>query len=60
MAFIARTFGASYCELDDATLARGCRGADPISPGKGSFLKLALYSFREGMPEAQLRQQMPT
>jgi tetratricopeptide (TPR) repeat protein len=59
MAFIARDFGASYCALDDETLAAGL----PIAPiryplAKGSFLKLALYSFRERMSEKDLRQQI--
>jgi hypothetical protein len=59
MAFIARDFGASYSELDDATLAQGLPEAPIRYPlAKGSFLKLALYSFREEMPEAQLRQRV--
>jgi tetratricopeptide (TPR) repeat protein len=57
MAFIARDFGASYCNLDDATLAAGLPEAPISYPlAKGSFLKLALYSFREGIPEPQLLQ----
>ena len=57
MAFIARDFGASYCDLDDATLAMGLPEAPIRYPlAKGSFLKLALYTFREGIPETQLRQ----
>lgn len=59
MAFIARDFGAAYCELDDETLAAGLREAPIRYPmAKGSFLKLALYSFRERMPEHDLRQKI--
>lgn len=57
MAFIARDFGASYTALDDEILAAGLKEAAIRYPlAKGSFLKLALYSFRERMPEQNLRQ----
>lgn len=57
MAFIARDFGASYTSFDDETLAAGLKEAPVRYPlAKGSFLKLALYSFRERMPEQTLRQ----
>ena len=59
MAFIARDFGASYTTLDDETLAAGLTVAPIRYPlAKGSFLKLALYSFREQMPERELRQRI--
>lgn len=59
MAFIAKDFGAWYSELDDAALARGL----PVAPikyplAKGSFLKLALHTFRSEIPEANLRQEI--
>ncbi|MGD0207503.1 MAG: tetratricopeptide repeat protein [Verrucomicrobiota bacterium] len=56
MAFIAQDFGASYTTLDDQTLAAGLTVAPIRYPlAKGSFLKLALYSFREKMPQNELR-----
>jgi hypothetical protein len=59
MAFIARDFGASYCSLDDEKLAEGLKEAPIHYPlAKGSFLKLALYSFRERMPEQELFQRI--
>jgi tetratricopeptide (TPR) repeat protein len=59
MAFIARDFGASYTTLDDEVLAAGLTVAPIRYPlAKGSFLKLALYSFREQMPERELRQRI--
>jgi hypothetical protein len=59
MAFIARDFGASYTTLDDEALAAGLTVAPIRYPlAKGSFLKLALYSFREQMPERELRQRI--
>jgi tetratricopeptide (TPR) repeat protein len=59
MAFIARDFGASYTTLDDETLAAGLTVAPIRYPlAKGSFLKLALYSFREKMPASELRERI--
>lgn len=59
IAFIAEDFGATYCKYDDETLARGL----PVEPvrypiRKGSFLKLAIYSFRERIPESHLKKEI--
>lgn len=57
MAFVAKDFGASYADLSDTELAEGLRVAPIRYPlAKGSFLKLALYSFRERIPEDELRE----
>ncbi|MCH7595867.1 MAG: hypothetical protein IID35_04830 [Planctomycetes bacterium] len=59
MAFIAQDFGASYSELDDNQLAAGLEIAPIRYPlAKGSFLKLALYSFRERIPENELKERI--
>lgn len=59
MAFIAQDYGATYTTLDDQALAAGLREAPIRYPlAKGSFLKLALYSFRERLPEANLRERI--
>jgi tetratricopeptide (TPR) repeat protein len=59
VAFIAKDFGASYSELDDRSLSAGLKVAPIRYPlAKGSFLKLALYSFREKMLESTLREQI--
>lgn len=59
MAFIAQDFGASYSELDDNQLAAGLEIAPIRYPlAKGSFLKLALYSFRERIPDSELKERI--
>lgn len=59
MAFIAKDFGAWYGEIDDATLARGLPEAPIKYPlAKGSFLKLALHTFRSEIPEQDLFQEI--
>lgn len=59
MAFIAKDFGAWYSEIDDATLARGLTEAPIKYPlAKGSFLKLALHTFRSEIPEQDLRREV--
>ena len=59
MAFIAKDFGAWYSDIDDAELARGLTVAPIKYPlAKGSFLKLALHTFKKEIPESDLRQEI--
>lgn len=56
MAFIANDFGAPYTKKSDEDLMRGLEEQPIRYPlAKGSFLKLALYTYRERIPEAALR-----
>jgi len=57
MAFIAKDYGADYTVLSDQDLARGLPEAPIRYPlSKGSFQKLALYSFRENISDQDLQQ----
>lgn len=56
MAFIAKDFGADYTTKSAEELTLGLKEAPIHYPiAKGSFQKLALYTFRESLPEANLR-----
>jgi len=59
IAFIAKDFGAPYTKLTDQELAAGLQEAPIRYPlAKGSFQKLALYTFREEFPEGKLKEKI--